>query len=437
MKKIAFYTLGCKVNQADTASMEGIFRAAGYEVVDFAEQADIYLINTCVVTNTGQRKSRQIINRAVRRSPLSLVVVTGCYPQTAPEEVRAIEGVDVIIGNQERGRIVELVEQALERKETTILDNVQQMTVDTKFEELGVGTETDKTRAFLKIQEGCNQYCTYCIIPFARGPLRSRSLSGIREEVGKLVAAGYKEVVLIGIHLGCYGKELLKEGQHVTLYDAVQAALSVEGVRRLRLGSLESVEVEPRLLELMAREPRLCKHLHLPLQSGCDKVLWAMHRPYDTARFARLLQDIRQQVPDVAVTTDVIVGFPGETEEDFLTTLSFARKCGFAKMHIFPYSKRKGTPAATMSDQVDEAVKAQRAAKLAELDAAMHQETLASMVGRTEEVLFEQPVDAEHMEGLCGPYLRVVVRGTPELAGEIRRVKLTGVQDDWLTGELA
>lgn len=437
MKKIAFYTLGCKVNQADTASMESIFRAAGYEVVSFAEPADVYLINTCVVTNTGQRKSRQIINRAVRRSPLSLVVVTGCYPQTAPEEVRAIEGVDVIIGNQERGRIVELVEQALERKETTVLDNVQQMTVDTKFEELGVGTETDKTRAFLKIQEGCNQYCTYCIIPFARGPLRSRSLSGIREEVAKLVAAGYKEVVLIGIHLGCYGKELLKEGRHVTLYDAVQAALSVEGVRRLRLGSLESVEVEPRLLELMAREPRLCRHLHLPLQSGCDKVLQAMHRPYDTARFAKLLQEIRRQVPDVAITTDVIVGFPGETEEDFQTTLDFARQCRFAKMHIFPYSKRKGTPAAAMPAQVDEAVKAQRAARLAELDAAMHQETLASMVGRTEEVLFEQPVDTEHMEGLCGPYLRVVVRGTPELAGEIRRVKLTGVQDDWLTGELA
>lgn len=436
MKKIAFYTLGCKVNQADTASMEGIFRAAGYEVVGFTEQADIYLINTCVVTNTGQRKSRQIINRAVRRSPLSLVVVTGCYPQTAPEEVRAIEGVDVIIGNQERGRIVELVEQALERKETAVLDNVQQMTVDTKFEELGVGTETDKTRAFLKIQEGCNQYCTYCIIPFARGPLRSRSLPSIREEVAKLVAAGYKEVVLIGIHLGCYGKELLKEGRHVTLYDAVQAALSVEGVRRLRLGSLESVEVEPRLLELMAREPRLCKHLHLPLQSGCDKVLRAMHRPYDTARFAQLLQDIRRQVPDVAITTDVIVGFPGETEEDFQTTLDFARQCGFAKMHIFPYSKRKGTPAAAMPNQVDEAEKARRTAQLAELDAAMHQETLASMVGRTEEVLFEQPVDAEHMEGLCGPYLRVVVRGTPELAGEIRRVKLTGVQDDWLTGEL-
>lgn len=436
MKKIAFYTLGCKVNQADTASMEEIFRAAGYEIVDFNKPADIYLINTCVVTNTGQRKSRQIINRAVRNHPLSLVVVTGCYPQTVADEVRAIEGVDVIIGNQERGRIVELVEESLLSKKSKVLDNVQKMTVDTKFEELGVGTETDKTRAFLKIQEGCNQYCTYCIIPYARGPLRSRSLDSIREEVGKLVAAGYKEVVLIGIHLGCYGKELVKNDKHITLYDAVQAALSVEGVCRLRLGSLESVEVEPRLLELMANEPRLCKHLHLPLQSGCDKILKAMHRPYDTARFQALLKDIRAQVPDVAITTDIIVGFPGETEEDFATTLEFARQCGFAKMHIFPYSKRKGTPAESMPDQVDEAVKSERAARLAAVDEELHQEMLQSMLGKTEEVLFEQPVDVGYMEGLCGPYLRVVVPASPELAGEICQVKITGVQDDWLRGEI-
>ena len=436
MRKIAFYTLGCKVNQSDTASMEGIFRRAGYEVVDFGSPADVYLINTCVVTNTGQRKSRQIINRAVRHNPLSLIVVTGCYPQTAPEEVRAIAGVDVIIGNQERARIVELVEQALENKQTEILDNVQKMTVDTKFEELGVGTETDKTRAFLKIQEGCNQYCTYCIIPYARGPLRSRSLESIRSEVAKLVEADYKEVVLIGIHLGCYGKELAKEGKHITLYDAVQAVLSVEGMCRVRLGSLESVEVEPRLLELMANEPRLCKHLHLPLQSGCDKILQAMHRPYDTARFTQLLQQIRAQVPDVAITTDIIVGFPGETEEDFATTLAFAEKCGFAKMHIFPYSKRKGTPAEKMPNQVDEAVKGERAARLAAVDEKLHQAMLKQMVGKTEEVLFEQPVDAVHMEGLCGPYLRVVVPGTSELANTIAQVKITGIVDDWLTGEI-
>ena len=436
MRKIAFYTLGCKVNQADTASMEGIFRRAGYEVVDFGSPADVYLINTCVVTNTGQRKSRQIINRAVRHNPLSLIVVTGCYPQTAPEEVRAIAGVDVIIGNQERARIVELVEQALENKQTEILDNVQKMTVDTKFEELGVGTETDKTRAFLKIQEGCNQYCTYCIIPYARGPLRSRSLESIRSEVAKLVEAGYKEVVLIGIHLGCYGKELAKEGKHITLYDAVQAVLSVEGMCRVRLGSLESVEVEPRLLKLMANEPRLCKHLHLPLQSGCDKILQAMHRPYDTARFTQLLEQIRAQVPDVAITTDIIVGFPGETEEDFATTLAFAEQCGFAKMHIFPYSKRKGTPAEKMPNQVDEAVKGERAARLAAVDEKLHQAMLKQMVGKTEEVLFEQPVDAVHMEGLCGPYLRVVVPGTEELSNTIAKVRITGIVDDWLTGEL-
>lgn len=436
MKKIAFYTLGCKVNQADTASMEGIFRQAGYEVVGFAETADVYLINTCVVTNTGQRKSRQIINRAVRNHPLSLVAVTGCYPQTAPEEVKAIAGVDVIIGNQQRGKIVELVERALKDKQDAVLDNVQQMSVDTKFEELGVGTETDKTRAFLKIQEGCNQYCTYCIIPYARGPLRSRSLASIKEETAKLVAAGYKEVVLIGIHLGCYGKELQKEGKNITLYDAVKAALSVDGVQRLRLGSLESVEVEPRLLDLMAEDNRLCRHLHLPLQSGCDEVLQAMHRPYDTKRFATLLQEIRNKVSDVAITTDIIVGFPGETEDNFNATLDFVSQCNFAKMHIFPYSKRKGTPASIMPNQVDDSVKNIRAARLAEIDEFMHQKLLQSMIGKEEEVLFEQPVDDTHMEGLCGPYLRVVVEGSSALAGEICKVKIIGVQDDFLEGVL-
>ena len=436
MRRIAFYTLGCKVNQADTASMEAIFKASGYKVVGFNEDADVYLVNTCVVTNTGQRKSRQIINRAVRCNPLALTVVTGCYPQTAPEEVRAIDGVDVIIGNQERGRIVELVEEALTCKRDDILDNVQKMTVDTRFEELGVGTETNKTRAFLKIQEGCNQYCTYCIIPFARGPLRSRSLESIKEEIAKLVEAGYKEVVLIGIHLGCYGKELAKEGIKLSLYDAVQAALSVPGVERLRLGSLESVEVETRLLELMAKDPRLCHHLHLPLQSGCDKILKSMHRPYDTARFSELLKEIRSYVPDIAVTTDIIVGFPGETEEDFEETLAFAKSCGFAKMHIFPYSKRKGTPAEKMPDQVEEQVKQERAARLSELDKEMQHESMSYWIGKDVTVQFEQPVDDSHVEGLCGAYMRVVVKGSQELCDQIRTVHIVGVEDDYLVGEL-
>ena len=434
MRKIAFYTLGCKVNQADTASMEEIFRKAGYEIVPFNQAADVYLINTCVVTNNGQRRSRQIINRAVRHNPLSLTVVTGCYPQTAPEEVKAIEGVDVIIGNQERGRIVELVETALNEKRTEILDNVQKMTVDTKFEELGAGTETDKTRAFLKIQEGCNQYCTYCIIPYARGPLRSRSLENIKAEVAKLVAAGYKEVVLIGIHLGCYGKE---QGGEVTLYDAVLAALSVDGLKRLRLGSLESVEVDPRILDLMEVDSRLCRHLHLPLQSGCDKILQAMHRPYDTARYGELLRNIKAQLPDIAITTDIIVGFPGETEEDFAETMRFAEECGFAKMHIFPYSKRKGTPAEKMPNQIIEAVKEERAARLGALDEKMFHACLEKVVGTESEVLFEQPVDDEHIEGLISSYQRVIVKAPVNLCGEIAKVKIVGVQEDFLVGELA
>ncbi|MED9853333.1 MAG: tRNA (N(6)-L-threonylcarbamoyladenosine(37)-C(2))-methylthiotransferase MtaB, partial [Succiniclasticum sp.] len=453
MSKIAFMTLGCKVNQADTASMQMLFREAGYEVCDFNEIADVYLVNTCVVTNAGQQKSRQMIRRAIRRNPAALVVVAGCYPQTAAEEVKTIQGVDLLIGTQDRAKVVTLVEAAAARKrqreqekgedlfvgaglssckdqvppyknkatkgqvyakdgapalveanqkvaltinsaeggyiETEIDDAVRPWAAHTRFEEMAGGNEEDKTRAYLKIQEGCNQYCSFCIIPYARGPLRSRSLSGIRSEVERLTAQGYEEVVLIGIHLGCYGKE---RTDGTTLYDAVEAALAVPELHRLRLGSLESVEVEERLLEMMAREPRLCPHLHLPLQSGCDKILRDMHRPYDTARFAALLSMIRSKVPDVAVTTDIIVGFPGETEEDFQATYEFARQCGFAKIHIFPYSMRKGTPAAARKDQIPESVKHQRAEKMAVLDAALQQAYFEQNVGRKVQVLVEQVV---------------------------------------------
>lgn len=433
MKKIAFYTLGCKVNQADTASMESIFRSHGYTVVDFNSEADIYVVNTCVVTNTGQRKSRQVINRAVRKNPMALVVVTGCYPQTAAEEVKAIPGVDLIIGNQDRANIIALVEATEVDQRVNTIDSVRKLTSNTEFEELAAGEITDKTRAFLKIQEGCNQFCTYCIIPFARGPIRSRSLTSIRNEVNKLVAAGYKEVVLIGIHLGCYGKE---HGGKLTLFDAVIAALSVEGLQRLRLGSLESVEVEERLLDLMATEKRLCRQLHLPLQAGCDTTLARMHRPYDTRRYSELLCDIYKRIPDIAVTTDIIVGFPGETEEEFAATLAFAQNCGFSKMHIFPYSKRKGTPAEKMPNQIPEAVKQRRCAELAALDQKLHQNFLESCLGREVEVLFEQPVDNGFIEGLTSNYQRVYVQGNAELCGKIKKVKLLNAETGYLIGEL-
>lgn len=434
MAKIAFYTLGCKVNQADTASMENLFLRSGHQLVSFDGEADVYIINTCVVTNTGQRKSRQTIHRAIRKNPNALIVVTGCYPQTAAEEVKAIAGVDMIIGNQDRAQIVQLVEERLAHRQTDTLDAVHKLTASTAFEEMAAGDITDKTRAFLKIQEGCNQFCTYCIIPYARGPLRSRSLESIRTETQRLISAGFKEIVLIGIHLGCYGKE---NPDGPTLYDAVKTVLDVPGVQRLRLGSLESVEVEPRLLTLMQEDARFCRHLHLPLQSGCDKTLQAMHRPYTTAKFKTLLADIKTRVPDIAITTDVIVGFPGETEAYFETTCKFAESCGFSKMHIFPFSARKGTPAEKFAGAVTEAVKKERADILGRIDETMHKTFLQAMVGQTAEVLFEQPAGEDYFEGLTGNYQRVFVKsGGRNMGGEILPVKITAFDGEKLLGEI-
>ena len=434
MAKIAFYTLGCKVNQADTASMENLFLRSGHQLVSFDGEADVYIINTCVVTNTGQRKSRQTIHRAIRKNPNALIVITGCYPQTAAEEVKAIAGVDMIIGNQDRAQIVQLVEERLAHRQTDTLDAVHKLTASTAFEEMAAGDITDKTRAFLKIQEGCNQFCTYCIIPYARGPLRSRSLESIRTETQRLISAGFKEIVLIGIHLGCYGKE---NPNGPTLYDAVKTVLDVPGVQRLRLGSLESVEVEPRLLTLMQEDARFCRHLHLPLQSGCDKTLQAMHRPYTTAKFQTLLADIKTKVPDIAITTDVIVGFPGETEADFETTCKFAESCGFSKMHIFPFSARKGTPAEKFAGAVTEAVKKERADILGRIDETMHKAFLQAMVGQNAEVLFEQPAGEDYFEGLTGNYQRVFVKsGGRNLGGEILPVKITAFDGEKLLGEI-
>lgn len=434
MAKIAFYTLGCKVNQADTASMENLFLRSGHQLVSFDGEADVYIINTCVVTNTGQRKSRQTIHRAIRKNPNALIVVTGCYPQTAAEEVKAIAGVDMIIGNQDRAQIVQLVEERLAHRQTDTLDAVHKLTASTAFEEMAAGDITDKTRAFLKIQEGCNQFCTYCIIPYARGPLRSRSLESIRTETQRLISAGFKEIVLIGIHLGCYGKE---NPDGPTLYDAVKTVLDVPGVQRLRLGSLESVEVEPRLLTLMQEDARFCRHLHLPLQSGCDKTLQAMHRPYTTAKFKTLLADIKTRVPDIAITTDVIAGFPGETEADFETTCKFAESCGFSKMHIFPFSARKGTPAEKFAGAVTEAVKKERADILGRIDETMHKAFLQAMVGQTAEVLFEQPAGEDYFEGLTSNYQRVFVKsGGRNLGGEILPVKITAFDGEKLLGEI-
>ena len=433
MNKVAFYTLGCKVNQADTASMEKLFITAGYKIVDFEASADAYIINTCVVTNMGQKKSRQIINRAIRQNPNAIVAVTGCYPQTAPQEVKAIDGVDLIVGTQDRKQIVGLVAAKLAEKTGTIVDTVHDLENGMLFENMPAGDVTDKTRAFLKIQEGCNQYCTYCIIPYARGPLRSRSLSDVATETQRLTAAGFKEIVLIGIHLGCYGKET--QGA-MTLYDAVKTVLANPNVQRVRLGSLESVEADARLLELMQADKRLCRHLHLPLQSGCDSVLKRMGRPYSTAKFADVLTAVRRAVPDICITTDMIVGFPGETEAEFLEGLGFAESCRFAKIHIFPFSARKGTPAYTFAGAIPEKLKHERCARLAELDQESRMKIMRENIGRTAEVLFEQPTADGKIEGLSGNYLRVFVDGELPLGGQILPVKLTACDEIGMHGTI-
>lgn len=428
--KVAIYTLGCKVNQADSQSIQELFLRAGCTIVTPEESADVYIINTCVVTNVGQNKSKQTIRRFIRNNPQALIVVTGCYPQTAEQEVRAIPGIHLVVGNQERAQLVPTVLAHFEKAEqpASLVHNIFDATA---FEEMPTGAHTDKTRAFLKIQEGCNQFCSYCIIPYARGRLRSRSLADIRQQVELLVAQGFKEVVLLGIHLGAYGKEL---NTNVSLYDAVQAALSVPSLQRLRLGSLECIEVDERLLELLASEPRLAKHLHLPLQAGSNDILQAMNRPYSAQEFRALVEKIRGRIPDIAITTDVILGFPGESEQHFAQTYAFCEQLAFAKMHIFPFSKRRGTPAELMPNQLSKAQKQERAATLGQLDERLQAKFLNKFIGQRQTVLFEHGTDGEY-NGYTSNYLRVYLRSDQELTNQLLPVQPVKLYKDGLWAE--
>ena len=429
--RVAFYTLGCKVNQSDTATMEALFRVAGHAVVPLEDAADVYVINTCVVTNVGQKKSRQMIRRLVREHPGALVVVTGCYPQTAAEEVSRIPGVGLIVGNQHREQLVALVEAAKGgADQVSAVSNIAQAR---DFEDLPIAALSSRTRAFLKIQEGCQQFCSYCIIPYARGPYRSRPLDSIRREVEKLADAGLLEVVLLGIHLGAYGRDLAG----VSLLDAVKTALSVPGFPRLRLGSLESVEVERELLQLMRSEPRFCRHLHLPLQAAEDTVLAGMNRPYKVADFSRLLAEAHRLVPQLAITTDVIVGFPGETDAQFEQAMQMIAAWPLAGLHVFPYSPRQGTPAATWPDQVPEPVKRERAQALAAIDRQLRERFQQSLVGTTQRVLFEMQRADGLIEGLTDNYVRVLAVGGSELLGQLAAVTIQSANADFALGTLA
>lgn len=442
MPSVAFMALGCKVNQVETESLEGLFWQAGFDIVPFDSPADAYVINTCSVTSFGDKKSRQIIRRAHRQNERAVVAVCGCYAQVAPEEIEKIEGVRVVLGTRERHRIVDYVEQALREDGTAagvakpVLEDIDNALESRVFEDIPLYDMPQRTRAFLKIEDGCENFCSYCIIPYARGPVKSRPLDSIKAEAQKLVDAGYWEIVLTGIHLGAYGRDFVRDGvpeKGRSLADACRAVLSVPGLRRLRLGSLESLELSPELFELIRSDDRFCAHLHLPLQAGSDAVLKAMNRHYDTAEFARLIETVEREVPGVAVSTDIIVGFPGETEEMFQQSLAFAERMNFARMHVFPYSRRPGTPAAARPDQVPEPVKKNRVHRMQAMAQRKADEFHRAFIGRTLRVLFETCEDGI-TDGLTDNYIRVYT-DAPVQTGEIYEMHLERTYRDGLWGE--
>lgn len=428
VRTVAFMTLGCKVNQYETETMEGLFRQAGYRVVPFTESADVYIVNTCSVTMLGEKKSRQLVRRAQRQNEAALIAVTGCYAQLAPDVVGTLPGVRLIVGTQDRGRIVELVEEAAVRPD--VLRDVGDIMAADTFEDIPLFAAPERTRAFLKIQEGCQNFCTFCIIPYTRGPLRSRALFSVRREAEKLVAAGFREIVLTGIHLGAYGRDLTGT---VTLADAARTVLEIDGLQRLRLGSLESVELTPALFTLLRDDRRFARHLHLPLQAGSDAVLQEMHRFYDTAGYERLLARIREEVPGIAISTDIIVGFPGETEAMFQESLAFVRRQEFARVHVFPYSRRPATPAAARSDQVPHPVRRERVKMMQALADEMAADYHGKFIGTIIPVLFETQHEGV-ADGLTDTYIRVYTKG-PVKVGEITAMRLLRLYQDGLWGE--
>jgi len=431
-RTVSFYTLGCKANQYDTEAMAEAFENAGYEVVDFGESADVYVINTCTVTGLSTRKSRQAIRRARQLNAGAIIAAVGCYPQTAKKEVESIEEVDIIAGTSERMRIPEYVELfKANKKKISVVDNIMKRR---DFEKVKIERYKDRTRAFLKIQEGCSQFCSYCIIPYARGPIRSRPSEEVMEEVEKLAKGGFKEVVLTGIHIASYGKESGK----TSLLELLKQINSVEGIDRIRIGSIEPGLITEEFAAAVSKLEKLCPHYHVSLQSGCDETLKRMNRRYTTAQYKNAVNILRSYIPDVLVTTDVMVGFPGETDEEFEKTYEFIKDIKFYKMHVFKFSPRKGTPAATFEGQVDSSVKDARSERLIKLSEDCMLSYHKEFVGRELPVLFEQEVKGMegYYEGLAPNYIRVVAKGNNSLAGDIKTVRLTEAESDRMIGEI-
>ncbi len=427
MKKAALHNLGCKVNAYETEAMQQMLENAGYEIVPFQEYADVYIINTCSVTNMADRKSRQMLHRAKNKNPDAVVVGTGCYIQTKEEEALKDTAIDIVIGNNKKHELVERIEAFMNNQEDR--DDVIDINHEKQeYEELFLSRTAEHTRAFIKVQDGCNQFCSYCIIPFARGRVRSRALTNVLAEVKRLADNGFQEVVLTGIHLSSYGVDCDDNLLHL-----IQEVHKIDGVERIRLGSFEPRLITEEFAKALSEMPKICPHFHLSLQSGCDATLERMNRKYTAEEYAHACDLLRKYFEHPAITTDVIVGFPGETEEEFQTTKEFLKRIHFYEMHIFKYSKRQGTRAAVMENQVPEEVKTARSAELIELGEQMSKEFRTEYLQTTQEVLFEEETEIAgktYFTGFTKEYVKVALETDEELSNQLKAGKLVEALND-------
>lgn len=427
--KVAFYTLGCKVNQNDSASLAALFQKKGYRIVPFEKGADIYIINTCSVTRTSDRKSAQIIRKAIGLNPGAVVAVTGCFAQIAPREVAGIPGVNLVVGMAERPKIVEIVESFIAGRENLVAVNTDTDS-NNLFWSSDTADTTVRTRATLKIEDGCEQFCSYCIVPFARGKVRSQPPDKVQDDFRHLLERGFQEIVLSGIHLGCYGKDL-----GITFSELLRELVKIPGDYRIRLGSLEPYDMSDSLLDLIAGSDKICQSLHIPLQSGCDRILELMNRGYQISYYAELLSKIRNRNPLIGIGTDLIVGFPGETDEDFKATCEFIEQQNFSRIHSFRYSVRPGTRAAALPDRIPKKVQEERSRIVQQLAAKTATQFAKRFIGRTVKVLFEERKGLV-WSGLSGEYLRVRTDSGLDLHNSLRLVTVLKTHGNELEGEL-
>ena len=414
MKKVKFSTLGCKVNQYETEAMAELFVKKGYEITD-DYNCDVFVLNTCTVTNLSDRKSRQQISKIRSENSNAVIAVVGCYSQVSPDEIENIKGVNVILGTKYRKEIVELCELA--KSSNKIINKVENIGKNREFEELTINTEHSMTRAYIKIQEGCSQFCSYCIIPYARGPIRSRNIRDIVLEAKRLADNGFKEIVLTGIHVASYGKDF--DNKDIGLIDVIEDIANINKIKRIRLSSLEPRIVDKKFLDRLSQVEQFCDHFHLSLQSGSDSILQSMNRKYDTHLYERTINLIREYYPNAAITTDIIVGFPGETDEDFEQTLNFVDKIKFSKIHVFKYSNRKGTVASKMKNQIPGLVKKERSQRLIEKSKYYTDKFLDNMLNQPIKVLFESKNDNGFIKGYTTNYIRVKRQYNPNLSNKI------------------